>query len=328
MPQHLFLPGPRRLPSRRAGGAGGSTPNRSRPQHGGHLKEQLSQVVRAPRRIDQGIDPDLVFKIRAGSRPTDSAFEGRGLQVLGESVDYTYFVLASDAGDELSLAIDHYVTTGDQRSFFNLIDDIEPYDSNDRRGPGIDEIDAFSDTVTVDVAIWPSGNHAEATRRSEVVEAVLARTSGSILLRSITPRRSYLRVQVTMDGLQDLMETSVVETIRTPPVPFLDFRDWRNLSVDNFTRIDQAGGVVGVLDDAPMTGHPMLDGLVLSVDALAPATYQWQRPGTHGTEVIGRLLFPRLHEALRDLQPLTAVGAVRVARILEPDPNPMPRSVS
>ena len=139
MPQHLLLPDPRRLPLRRAGGGGGGTPPRQpgRPR-AERLGEQLPVPARAPRRLNLGVDPSLVFKVKAGSRPEDSAFEGRGLHVLGETVDYAYFVLADDQGSAFSAAMKHYMRTGDMRSFFNMIDDIETYGPEDRRGPGVD----------------------------------------------------------------------------------------------------------------------------------------------------------------------------------------------
>lgn len=321
MPDHLLLPDPRRLPSRRASGGGGGGPVRQRSTHGRALNDQLSSVIRAPRRIDHGIDPDLVFKIRAASRPSESAFEGRGVQILGETADYTYFVMAGDDGSALSAEIARYVASGSMSSFFDSVNDIEPYGPEDRSGPGVDTLLAVTVTIVLDVGIWSAYDYAEASRRTHTVEAVLARSNGRVLLRSTTARRNYLRVEVTAEGLQDLLDTSVVEMVRTPPVPFLDFREWRDLSAQNLTRDEVASAVVGVLDDAPAESHPLLAGLVLSIESTAPSSYQWQRRGSHGTEVVGRVLYPDLDEELRDLVSLTAVGAVRIARILEPDPG-------
>ena len=127
-------------------------------------------------------------------------------------------------------------------------------------------------------------------------------------------------LSVPSTGLDELLNTSVVELARTPPVPFLDFRDWRNLDISTISRSEVASEVVGVLDDSPESAHPLLSGLVLSDESLAPPAYQWQQRGTHGTEVVGRVLFPALHEELRDALPISAIGRVRVVRILEPDP--------
>lgn len=321
MPEHLLLPNPRQLASRRTSPSGGATPPRQPGQHGAHLRQQLN-TARAPIQLNAGVDPDLVFKLKAGARPEDSAFEGRGLQILGESADFTYFVLANDHGLALDQAIERYTATGDLRSFFNQIADIEEYGPTDRVGPGVEGLLAgFSATEVLDVSIWPSSTYAEAQRRSGIVEAIVAANGGQLLLHSVSARRSYLRVAVPFGGLEDLLKTSVVELVRTPPVPFLDFRDWRSLDLSSLSRAVVDSETVGVLDDSPESLHPLLDGLVLSDESLAPPGYQWQQRGAHGTEVIGRLLYPALHEELRDALPLTAVGFVRVVRILEPDPN-------
>lgn len=214
MPEHLLLPSFRQLPSRRAGGAGGGTPSRQPGQHGTHLSQQLAGA-RAPRQLNAGVDPDLVFKIKAGSRPEDSSFEGRGLEVLGETVDYTYFVLASDDGAGLDVAIQRYMQTGELRSFFNQIDDIEPYGPADRMGPGVAElISSHALSVIVDISLWPSGTLREAQRRAGVVEAVVTGNGGEVLLRSVSARRNYLRVSLGLPGLADLLAVSVIELVR------------------------------------------------------------------------------------------------------------------
>jgi len=327
MADHLLLPEPRRLPSRRASGGGGGGPSRNRPMHGRQLRTELNEVIARPRSVE-GIDPNRVFKMRAVSRPQDSAFEGRRLEVLGETGDYTYFVLSDDEGGALDDALIHYTASGQNRSFFDVINAIEPYDAEDRRGPGLDSIPETQERATVDVTVWPSGDHQEAVRRAEIVERIVTRRQGRILLRSVSARRTYLRVDVSRGGLTDLLETSVVERVRTPPVPFLDFQDWWNVTVDDLDLQRSPGGVVGVIDDAPAEGHPMLAGLVLSSESVSPETYQWQARGAHGTEVVGRVLYPGLDTNLRDATPMVAVGTVRVMRILEPDPagfNDAPR---
>lgn len=320
MPDHLLLPEPHGLPSRRAGGSGGGGPLRQRSIHGAALGAQL-QTVRGPRRLDRGVDPKLVFKIKAGSRPTDSSFEGRGLQVLSESIDYTYFVLADDEGESFGQAIARYRENGDLRSFFDLIEGIEPYGPEDRRGYGLTELGEFSGEEVVDVSLWPAGTLSEAQQRVGILEGVLGISGGRVLLRSVSTRRTYLRIAVSAAGLIDVLDTSVVETVRTPPAPFLDFRDWRTLGADNLQLERAEGAEIGVLDDAPETEHPLLAGLVLSQEDLAPPGYVWQQQGSHGTEVTGRVLYPDLHTQLRDGAPLTAVGTVRAVRILEPDPH-------
>jgi hypothetical protein len=333
MPEHLLLPDPRLVGSRRAAGGGGGGPPRNRRQHGAQLQAQLQQIVTAPRRLAGGIDPDLVFKIHATSRPATNALEGRDLQVLAETRDYTYFVLSQDDGASLANALRAYTATGTLRSLLAQIDGIEPYGPSDRRGPGLERLDldpnappppallASDGRILVDIAIWAAPDRVEAERRAGIVDGVLNNSDAQVDLRALTPRRNLIRARVTPAGVRDLLSTSVVEQVRTPPVPFLDFRDWWSLTPQQLARAEVPSGVVGVLDDAPATAHPLLAGLIASVDPIAPKGYAWQAPGQHGTEVVGRVLLPNLHEQLRDGTSITAHGIIRVARILEPDPN-------
>ncbi len=284
------------------------------------MGQRLAATIQAPRRLDSGVDPSLVFKIRAESRPAEGALEGRGLNVLGESVDYTYFVLAEDGGAAFASAIEHYRRTASLRSLMDVISDIEPYDSADRSGPGLEDAAPYKGLRTFDVAIWPSSDAAQAQARVAIVAVVLESRGGQILLRSVSARRSHLRVSISQELLEDLLDTSVVELVRTPPVPFMDFRDWRNVAAHELELQDIDSATVGVLDDLPALAHPLLTGLVLSADVLGPSNYIWQPPSSHGTEVLGRLLYPELHEQLRDAARLVAVGRARVVRILESDP--------
>ena len=322
MPDHLLLPDPRRVGSRRTSGGGGGAPSRNRPRHGAELQRQLRAIVAAPRRLDKGVDPHLVFKVRSTGRPQGTGLESRNLQVLGETRDYTYFVLAEDDAAALSGTLAGYAATGAMRSLVDMLEAIEPYGPQDRRGPGLDSLPPATDGyLLVDILIWPSADLTQAQQRAGLVEAVLARFEAPVQLRSVSARRTLLRARVTPAGLEDLLNTSVVEQVRTPPVPFLDFRDWWSASAADLSRTERASAVVGVLDDAPATEHPLLTGLVTSTDLIAPTGYPWQRAGQHGTEVVGRALFPHLHEQLRDGVALVAHGTVRVARILEPDPE-------
>jgi len=76
---------------------------------------------------------------------------------------------------------------------------------------------------------------------------VLAGSGSTLELRSVAARRTLIRARVTPAGLEDLLDTSVVEQVRTPPVPFLDFRDWWSVSAGDLKRTEQASAVVGVL---------------------------------------------------------------------------------
>lgn len=320
MPRHLLLPEPHSVGSRRVRSSPPGGISRNRRSHGAHLQGELQQVVQAPRRLDAGVDPGLVFKIRSRARPQEGMLEGRALHVLGETADFTYFVLSQDNGAALAAALRGYASTGALRSLLDLVDEIEPYGPEDRRGPGLD-LPVPTGYFLVDVSIWASNGFPEAQRRAQIVERVISLSGGNIELRAVGARRNVIRASITAAGLDDLLSVSVVEQVRTPPVPFLDFRDWWGLDAAGLSRAAVVSAPVGVLDDAPAVRHPLLAGLVASVDMIGPEDYVWQQPGDHGTEVVGRALFPRLHEQIRGGDAISAHGTVRVGRILEPDPN-------
>ena len=316
------------LASRRTPAASGPPPTRNPRRHGTGLDNQL-QAVRRTRRLPIGIDPDLVFKVRAANtRLTDEALAPRGLIPLGETADYLYFVMAHDEGAELAAALGRYSSGPDEDgakgplyTLFDRVEAIEPYGPEDRRGPGLDDLAPSAQPHTVDVSIWPSEDWDEAQRRSNVVITVINLTGGQIVHQAIGIRRSVLRVSVNDEGLSNLLDTSVVERVRTPPVPFIDPSDWRDVNVDDLVLRPQGGVAVGVLDDEPASGHPLLTGLISSVTEVGPSGHTWPAPGDHGTQVASRILLPRLAEELRDHSAITAVGTIHVARILEPVPG-------
>lgn len=328
MPLHPELPLRRVLDSRRTAAASGPPPRRNPRRHGSGLSAEL-RAVRQTRRLPVGIDPDLVFKVRAANtRLNDEALEARGLIPLGETADYLYFVMVHDEGNELAAALGRYSGGPDEDgargplyTLFDRVEAIEPYGPEDRRGPGLDDLDVAAQWQVVDVSIWPSENWEEAQRRSNIVISVVNLTQGSIVHQAIGPRRSVLRVSVNNAGLNNLLETSVIERIRTPPVPFIDPSDWRDVDANDFELQTQRGVAVGMLDDQPAEGHPLLTGLIASVIEIGPSGYIWPIPGNHGTEVASRVLLPFLAEQLRDHSVITAVGNIHVARILEPVPG-------
>lgn len=284
-------------------------------------------AARAIRQLDVDVDPDLVFKIRAERRLDDDTLIRRGLVPLAETSDYTYFVLTGDEGRAFETALHNYATGDDIEgaqarlsSLFGIIDAVEPYGPADRRGPGLDGLPLVGMHI-VDVVVWASPDLAEAQRRHQVVTDIVAGRQGTVLLSDLRPRRTVLRIRIDSSGLDDLLNTSVVERVRTPPVPYLDPSDWRAAQAQDLSVQRYDAAPVRVLDDAPATSHPLLAGLIASASEVAPNTYAWQPAGHHGTQVVGRVVYPYLHDELRDHRPLTAIGQVHIARVMEPDPH-------
>lgn len=73
MSDHLLLPDRIALSSRRQGGGIPPRPTRNPRRHGEQLSREVAQAVAVATRIRvvEGVDPGLVFKVRATGRITD-----------------------------------------------------------------------------------------------------------------------------------------------------------------------------------------------------------------------------------------------------------------
>lgn len=331
MADHLLLPEPRRLDSRRARGGGGEPPSRNPRRHGQTLTAQVEAAVAERRRPSvEGVDPRLVFKVRSRTRLGDDELGRRGLSLLGDTLDWQYVVLPSDAeASALRDDLDRYATGPDEEggrgplsSFFDLVDSIEPYGVEDRRGPGIPtDLAVIEGTLLVDATIWPAPDADEVLRRLDEVRRVLEVLGGQEVAFDARPQTTVIRVRVDSETLAELLELAVIERIRTPLRPLVDPSDWLRAEVDDFRQTGQLEEPVGVLDDGVTTGHPLIADLVRAAYEV-PDSYSWADHGPHGTMVAGLAAYGDFETAMsegRDELPVAA--PLVIGRILEPDPD-------
>lgn len=335
MPDHLLLPERISLGSRRQRGAGGpGTPSRNPRRHGTDLKDQIGRALDRlrPIRVIEGVDPARVFKITAKGRVVDQTWSAKELHFLGETSEWTYFVLSpGEQPERLIEQLDNYAqgpdvegARGPNYTFFDGVDAIEPYGPDDRRGPGVPEDPASeSEPLVIDVIAWPSTDREEAERRLDQIRRVVAHHDGEEIAFDARARYTVLRARVAGGGLVDLLDLAVVERIRMPPVAYLEPSDWLAASLKDLPVEAEDGVPIGVIDDA-IAEHPLLDGLVASRRAFPP-DHGWEPPGPHGTMVAGLTLFGEFESALRGSRPLRPRGVVHQARVLEPDPS-IPRA--
>lgn len=327
MAEHLLLPDRVVLSSRRAGGGGGGTPPRNPSRHGAKLQAEIRAVIDESPRVE-GVDPDLVFKVRAVGRLDDPTLAARQLQMLGETEDYTYFVLSSDDARALREQLHMYASGADEdgakaplSSIFGTIESIEPYGREDRIGLGIAELLTVGATSVVDISLWPSPTFEETQRRLRNVETLLSRHNSEVIARDDRPQFTVLRARVAAAALDELLDLGVVETIRTPPVPFLDPADWRTLTADDLTVSVLDAPPVGVLDDAIEGSHPLLAAALAAQHEFAARGYPWQQRGHHGSMVAGLAVFGDIESSLKVGTAFSGGGPVVGARVLEPDPR-------
>ncbi len=272
-----------------------------------------------PRVLVEGVDPRTVFKVRAATRLN---VEPRGLILLGDTADWTYFVVPLDeAASKLSQELAQYAVGGGPKvleEFFGGITGIEPYGPSDRRGPGSPE-DAFDGEIVVDVLLWPSGDDQEAARRLADVTTTLAKTNGTILTSDRRALTTMARVRVTRSGLEALLDLMVVERVRAPLAPFLEPSDWFNATLDELTTGPPIDVTVGLIDDGIHAGHALLANLVTH-QLNIPDNREWGDPSHHGSMVAGLVAYGDIEQALRDHTAFPSPVRLAIARVLEPDP--------
>jgi hypothetical protein len=330
MADHLLLPVPVRLDSRRAGGGGGKTHQRLPGAHGEKLKQELDAAIAAqrPARTIEGVDPACVFKLRATGELKETALATNQLQFLGDTAEWTYFVLASgEDPTELHERLGSYTAAGEDRSkakgrgLFEQIEELLPYDRDDRRGWGLPSTgERVSEPLLVDVIVWPSPDAATARARVQDVRTVLAYHKARILAADERARFTVVGARVQSDCLDDLLDLSVVETIRTPPMPRLEPSTWRDAQLEDLPiPVLERFAPVGLIDDEVMS-HPLLDGVIASRRGI-PEAHAWEPPSDHGTLVAGLLAYGSVEDALAGGKQWVASGPIHSVRVLEPVPG-------
>lgn len=330
MVQHPLLPNPQGLPSRRFAQGFGITPSRNPRRHGQALQAQLQGIAPQLRVAvpADGVDPRFVFKIKSEAGISDEdTLSNRGLEVLGHDSTSTYFVLAEDGGRVFAEALRVYSTgadvdgaSGPMKSLYNKIDAISLYGPEDRTGPGLPSQPEPGLVLLVDVTIWPSDTTDTAEARMTLLELTVHDLGGEMVARSVIPRFTIARCSVPSESLAALLDLYVIESVRTPPVPFIDPSDWRNVAAEDLEVDWSESASVGLLDDLPSVAHPLLASNVEVVESLVSPARGWNAAGSHGSMIAGLVLNPRFDEDLRAGSIIHEAGKVKAIRVLEPDP--------
>lgn len=330
MPNHLLLSDPASVPTRRAR-TPPRPPERNPHRHGGGLVSSLSNSVTKARqiRITEGVDPALVFKVRAAGRLSEDQWRQRGLELLTEGEEWNYVVLSPGVeppavGADLTqyaAGPDEDASTAPLGSFFAYVESFEPYGPEDRLP---DAVAATLDHMPgpADIIIWPAENAAQATHRVDQVVSAIARLGGTVTAQDRRPRSPVVRAVIDGAAARELATVPVVELLRLPGIPYVDPSEWRDARGSDLTIERRDGPPIGVLDDAIATGHPLLrDGVVLASRSFPESRSGWQQLGEHGTMVAGLAAYGDFEQPLRDGVPLVLGGPLVQGRVIELDPD-------
>ena len=332
MPEHLPLPEAARLPTRRTR-PGPRTPPRNPRRHGEKLTEELERSVERAQeiRIVEGVDPALVFRVRAAGRVGADAWKRRGLELLTEGEEWDYVVLSPGAelpkiGDELSryaAAPDEEGASAPLSSFFGVLEEIEPYGPGDRLTSDVAAV-RDAEPGTVDIVIWAATTADDASHRVDQVVGVVESLGGTVVAVDRRPRSPVVRALLEGQGVRAIATVPVIEAIQLPALPYVDPSFWRDLTEEDSTVDRRDAPPIGVLDDAIATGHPLLQDVVTATRAF-PAGRAWEQPGDHGTMVAGLAAYGDFERPLREGKPFVAAGTLIQGRVIEPDPGHMGR---
>lgn len=328
MAEHLPLGNPVALPTRRTGGSP-RTPPRNPHRHGQKLTEELTATLTSTQSIEivEGVDPALVFRIRATGRLSAEQWHSRGLELLSEGGDWDYVVLSPGEGiPEIADELARYAAAPDRQgakarlsSFFGALETIEPYGPEDRLADDVAEM-LDGEPGPIDIFVWAAPDDTEATRRVEQITAAVEAQGGEVTASDRRPRSPVVRAILDGVAARRLSRIPVVEMMRPPALPYVDPADWRDIREDDLETEHRNGVPIGVLDDAIATAHPLLRNLVTATRSF-PANHPWQQMGEHGTMIAGLAAYGDFEMALRDHKPFVSCGSLVQGRVIEPRPG-------
>lgn len=263
----------------------------------------------------EAIQPQVrALKVKASGRIDASGFRTKGLELVGETQGWEYYVLPEDApASRLKNAIVDYTENEKSKTFFDAVEGLAAIGAEDRQGPGVqDFLDGTATQTIVDIHLWPTTTVREAQDRLRPVRALVGNTEVGA---DEQPRFLLVRARVDRNVLRQLLGLAEVELVRTPPVPYLAPTDWADVDITELDVPAPRSGTVGVVDDAVQIGHSLLSHC--EADLKVPSSRAWQPPTDHGTMVAGLAAYGDLEGPLRDGSALPAPVKVIGARVVE-----------
>lgn len=344
MPDHLRLPEPHRLATRRRPPAprGGIEVDRAR--HATTLAGVLAGLglpypgaIEEPPEDEEERDSRLVLVFTKKGPLKEGPFRKWHMVPVAEGSNNTYMVI-SDAESRRLFA--HLVETygggpGDWtdpkawQKQLDAIDGVRVYSREDRADERLRELN-LSPIDVVDILIWPSTLETRAQRErvarerlAEVAERVerASGEDGSTRVVATDPRPDSTMVRVIVDSalLDALLEHPLVERIRPPLRPEVTLGDLVSAPRPDTVPAPQ-GAPIGVIDDL-VTENALLDGVV-QARASIPEGSDFGPATPHGTHVAGIAAYGELRSFVTaPSDGLPTPHPIFAARVMEQDPH-------
>lgn len=351
MPDHLRLPEPRLLATRRRPPTLQEREPTDRSHHATTLAGVLAGLglpypgaIDEPSTQEELTDSRLVLVFTSqGSPLQDGPFRRWNMVPVAEGSDRTYMVISDLESRRLFARL--VETYGgdpdawtDPKAWQEQLDSIEGvrlYAREDRADTRLHEL-SFSGPEAVDVLVWPST--LETPRNREQIARIrldeiqdLVREAGQrspairVVAEDPIPDSTMVRVVVDQRLLDDLLDHPVVERVRPPLRPEVTVGDLVQASPPSVIPVP-TGEPIGVIDDL-VTDNVLLEGVVQG-RAVFPEGRVFGPATAHGTHVAGIAAYGELRSFASNPQSgLPVARPVFAARVMEQDPASVSRAV-
>ena len=352
MADHLSLPSPRPLGSRR--NRNGVDPNRGplepdRPGHATTLAGVLAGLglphpgdLEVPLESDEETDSRIVLVFEGRAALTTGPFRRWLMTPLAEGAGNTFLVLTDSESRRLfAELVDAYGGDpgdwGKPESWRDQLDAIEGvrlYGPGDRASADLGDL-TFERPEVVDVLIWPSSledprrRQRVAVERLDELKALVSTAAGrdpALHVGVADPRPDTTMVRVVCDRvlLEAILDHPFVERIRPPLRPRVTHAELSGVPVPTGVP-EPLGEPVGVVDDL-VVDNPYLDGVIVD-RASFPPTQTFGPASAHGTNVAGIAAYGELGSLVTRRGPLRSPHPILGARIMQADPGQPGRAI-
>jgi subtilisin family serine protease len=315
---HLQLERLERTEDRRKPSAPLSPPDRgSARAYGDAIKRKIDIAVAAQAALPkiEGIDPELILKVKLATAVEEDEWRRAGLTVLAQEPGGILVLFTDDAelkSFRTRLAEYQKGAQGDRKQpsyngVFASIDDIGSITDSDRigarlRSDGIESVDAIDGraSFTVDIELWDAPTQLDRQVRVQHLVKHIESAGGEILSRYIgSAGLIVLRARLRGTALKSVLAMPAVARVDLRPVPDLGEREPPVVTLANIPAAAQPPAdapIIGIIDSGS-TEHPLLaPSLIesLGIPAALGTADEWG----HGTKVAGIAAFGDLRECV------------------------------
>lgn len=353
MPDHLPLPAPVLLESRRR--ISGHNPDQGplEPDRHGHAATLAGVLAglglpypgfdsQVTEEEEESVDSRIVLVFEGRAALERGPFRKWQMTPLAETDGNSYLVL-SDAESRRTFANLVAQYGGDPgewdrpeswRNQLDAITGVRLYGREDRASSELAEL-SFVGTEVVDVLVWPSTledprrrRKAAAARVAELENLVAAAAVGNAAVRVAAadprPDTTMLRIVADEELLDMLLDHPLVERIHPPVRPRVSHADLAGVTGPSVPVVP-SGEPIGVIDDL-VHDNPYLVGAITARDSF-PSGRTFSTPTGHGTQVAGIAAYGDIGSAVGPEVGLAAPLPIYGARIMEQDPGDPSRAI-